>query len=247
MTKVIFNIITKHAYLPTTLISDKGTAFMSDVIKEVAGVLGFTLKHTTTEHAQAIGLHEQSDASIKQTLKIETGERRSPWHKYVSIAVLNCDTSYHASIGCEPSRKFFGHIPYNILDLKTGIRPQRIPSPDSQPPKKCLNRRKRFSKKSAKRPCNFISKTKRITIKKASASKLKQAIYVYILQPKADHQGSKIPFTNFRWIGAYTIEKVLPNNNYLVRKNGTNKTQKLHRMRLRQITPRQPIPDNHTT
>ena len=35
--KVIFNIMTKHAYLPTTLISDEGTAFMSHKIKEVAG------------------------------------------------------------------------------------------------------------------------------------------------------------------------------------------------------------------
>ena len=37
------NIMTKHAYLPTTLISDKGTVSMSHVIKEVAGVLGVTL------------------------------------------------------------------------------------------------------------------------------------------------------------------------------------------------------------
>ena len=79
--------------------------------------------------------------------------------------------------------------------------------------------------------------------KKANVSKLKEADYVYILQSKADHQGSKIPFTEFRWIGPYTIEKVLPNNNYLVRKIGTNKTQVLHRMRMRQFTPRQPPAD----
>ena len=130
--KVSNNIITKHAYLPTTLISDKGTAFNSIVIKEVAGVLGITPKHATTKHAQTIGLLERSHASIKQALKIETGERRSLWHKYVSIAVLNYNTCYHASIGCEPSRVFHGRIPYNILDLKMGIRPQEIPPPDSQ-------------------------------------------------------------------------------------------------------------------
>ena len=73
--KVIFNIITKHAYLPTTLISDKGTAFKFHVIKEVTGVLGITPKHATTKHAQTIGLLEQSHASIKQALKIETGEQ----------------------------------------------------------------------------------------------------------------------------------------------------------------------------
>ena len=74
--KVLINIMTKHAYLPTTLISDKGTAFTSHVIKEVADVLGITLKHATTKHAQTIGLLERSHMSIKQSLKIETGERR---------------------------------------------------------------------------------------------------------------------------------------------------------------------------
>ena len=75
--KVIIKIMTKHAYLPMTLISDRGTAFASHVIKEVAGVLGFTLKHATTKPAQTIGLLERSHVSIKQSLKIETGERRS--------------------------------------------------------------------------------------------------------------------------------------------------------------------------
>ena len=92
--KLITNIMTKHTYLPTTLISDEGTAFISHVIKEVAGVLGITLKHATTKHAQTIGLLERPHASIKQALKIETGERRPLWHNYVSIAVLNYNTSY---------------------------------------------------------------------------------------------------------------------------------------------------------
>ena len=104
--EVIINIMTKHAYLPNTLISGKGIAFMSHVIKEVAGVLGITLKHATTKHAQAIELLERSHASIKQSLKIETDERRSWWHKYVSIAVLNYNSSYLVSIGSEPSRVF---------------------------------------------------------------------------------------------------------------------------------------------
>ena len=56
--KVLINIITKHAYLPTTLISKKGTDFMSHVINEVAGVFGNTLKHATTKHAQKIWLLE---------------------------------------------------------------------------------------------------------------------------------------------------------------------------------------------
>ena len=74
---------------------------------------------------------------------------------------------------------------------------------------------------------------------KANASKLKEAEYVYILQPNPDHQGIESPLTEVRWIGPYIFEKVLPNNKYLVRKIGTNKTQLFHRMRMSQFTPRQ--------
>ena len=199
--KVIINIMIKHAYLPTTLISDKGTAFTSHVIKEVAGVLGNTLKHASTKHAQTIGLLEQSHASIKQSLKIETGERRSLWHKYITIAVLNYNTPYHASIGCEPSRVFHGRIPNNVSELKKGIRPQQIPSPDSQIAQDVLELTETIFQDVRRNAMQAYIKYKAYYDKKANASKLKQSDYVYILQPEADHQGSKIPFTDFRWIG----------------------------------------------
>ena len=231
--------MTKHAYLPTTLISDKGTPFISHVIEELAGVLGITLKHATTKQAQTIGLLERSHASIKQALKIETGERKSLWHKYISIAVLNYNTSYHTSIGCESSRVFHGRIPHNILDLKLGSRPQQQPIPNSQIAQRVLKQTEMIHQDVRKNTMQAYIKYKAYYDKKANASKLKETDYVYIFQPKADHQGSKIPFTEFRWVGPYIIEKVLPNNNYLVRKIGTNKTQVLHRMRIRQFTPRQ--------
>ena len=34
--RVIINIMTEHVYLPTTIVSDKGSVFMSQVIEEVA-------------------------------------------------------------------------------------------------------------------------------------------------------------------------------------------------------------------
>ena len=88
-------------------------------------------------------------------------------------------------------------------------------------------------------------KYKRYYDKKAKASPLKEKDYCFILQPKADHQGSKIPFLDFRWIGLYIVEKVLPNSNYIVRKLNTNKTQILHRIRLRKYSPEKPPEDNY--
>ena len=112
---ILYIIMSKHAYLPTRLFSDKGTAFMSNVSKEVACVLSITLKHLTTKHSQTIVLLQRSHASMKQALEVEAGRRRSLWHKYVNIAVLNYNISHHTSIRCEPSRVFHGRIPYICL------------------------------------------------------------------------------------------------------------------------------------
>ena len=79
--------------------------------------------------------------------------------------------------------------------------------------------------------------------RKAKASPLETTDYCYILNPKADTQATKIPFREFRWQGPYKVEKVLPNNNYIVRRLGTNKTQLLHRIRLRKFTPQAPLAD----
>ena len=40
------------------------------------------------------------------------------------------------------------------------------------------------------------------------------------------------------------MQKVLPNENYIVRRLNTNKTQILHRIRLKNIVPNQPLEDN---
>ena len=128
-----------------------------------------------------------------------------------------------------------------------GIHPQKIPPPDSRIAQDVLEQTETFFQDVRKNAMQAYIKYKAYYDRKANASKLKQADYVFILQPQADHQGSKITFTDFRWIGPNIIQKVLPNKNYLVRKIGTNNTQMLHRMRLRQFTPCQPLSDISVT
>ena len=81
--------------------------------------------------------------------------------------------------------------------------------------------------------------------RKAKAAPLKEKEFCFVLQPKADHQGSKIPFRDYRWTGPYIIERTLPNENYIVRRLNTNKTQILHRIRLRKIVPNQTFEDSY--
>ena len=128
-----------------------------------------------------------------------------------------------------------------------GIPPRKFSSPDSQNAQDVLEQTETIFQVVRKNAMQAYIRYKAYYDKKANASKLKEKQFVYVLQPKADHRGSKISFTDFRWIGPYNAEKALPNNTYVVWKLGTNKTQVLHCMRLRSFVPRQPIPDVRAT
>ena len=120
--RCLVDVMTRHAFSPTLILSDKGSQFRSENVAETTQILENEINHASTKHAQTIGFLERTHVSIKTALKISTGERRSMWHKYVQIAVMNYNTTYHETIGCEPSTVFHGRIPYNVLDLKLGIR-----------------------------------------------------------------------------------------------------------------------------
>ena len=243
--KALIDIMTKHSYLPTTLITDKGTAFTSTIIAEVTQILGITLKCATTKHPQTIGKLERTHASLKTNLKMACGEYRRQWHKYLPLAVLNHNTSYHASIGCEPTRVFHGRIPYNILDHKLGKNPNEKISPTTEFAEEIQNRTKTLIDKTKQNIMQSYIKYKEYYDRKAKTAPLKESEYCFVLQPKADNQGSKIPpFRDYRWVGPFVVQKVLPNENYIVRRINTNKTQILHRIRLKKFVPNQPLEDN---
>ena len=240
--KVLIGIMTKHAYLQTTLITDKGTAFTSTIIAEITQVLGITLKCATTKHPQTIGKLERTHASL--SLKLACGEYRRQWHKYLPFAVLNHSTSYHASIGCEPTRVFHGRVPYNILDHKLGNNPNDQMTPTNEFAEEVQNRTKLLIDKTKQNIMQSYIEYKEYYDRKAKAAPLREGDYCFVLQPKADHQGSKILFRDYRWVGPFIIQKVLPNENYIVRRLNTNKTQILHCIRLKKFVPNQPLLDN---
>ena len=206
-------------------------------------MLGIELKQATMKHAQTMGLLEITHASVKTHLKAATGEFRNNWHKYVPLAVLIHNTTYHPSLGCEHSRVFHGRLPHNILDYKLGYNPNPRYQPQIDVAEEIRKRMKILLDQTKKNIMQSYLKYKAYYDCKAKAAPLETTHYCYILNPKANTQATKIPFREFRWCGPYKLEKVLPNNNYIVRRLGTNKTQLLHRIRLRKFTPQAPLAD----
>ena len=76
---------------------------------------------------------------------------------------------------------------------------------------------------------------------RAKAAPLKINDYCFILQPITDHQETKLPFREIRCLGPFSVEKVLPNENFIVRKLTSNKTQTFYRIRFCKYEPNTPL------
>ena len=177
--KVRIDILTRHAYSPTLIITDKGSVFVSQVI------------------------HKLAETTIKTSLKMASSEYRKQWHKYLPIAISNYNTTYHSSIDSEPSRVFHGRVPHNIPDHKVGLRFNPNIEPTTDFAEELKRRPKILYDKTKNNVMQSYIKYRKYYDKKTKASPFKEKDYCFILQRKADHQRSKIPFRDFRWIGSY--------------------------------------------
>ena len=138
---------------------------------------------------------------------------------------MNYNTTYHETLGCEPSTVFHGRIPYNVLDLKLGIKPKWKTTPNSDIAEQL---QKQIDEVRATAKGNIMLsylKYKKYYDRKASAAPLKINDYCYILNPKADNQSTKLAFQDCIWTGPYVVKNLLSNNNYTIRKTGKRYTE----------------------
>ena len=139
--------------------------------------------------------------------------------------MLNYNTTNHSSIGCELSKVFHGLIHFNVLDHKLGNNPNENFLPTTEFAEEVQQRTQLLIDQTKKNIMQSYVKYQDYYDQKAKAAPLKERDYCLVLQPKADSQASKIPFRENRWIGPFVVQTVLSNDNYIVRRLNTNKTQ----------------------
>ena len=217
-TGVPTKIITRHCNFPPTIITDKGSQFISEAMQQTTSILGIQPKHATIKHGQTIDILERTHASLKESLKIMTGEGRTTWHQFLPMSVLNYNTSYHTSLGCKHSRVFHERVPYNVLDLKYGVKPQPTTPINHEKVEGELQQTQQIHNQSQQALMQPYVRHKRYYDRKASAHPLVVNDYCYALHPKAHGQATKLLFREYLWTAPCIVVKTLPNKNYLIRK-----------------------------
>ncbi|GFR73119.1 Pol polyprotein [Elysia marginata] len=70
--------------VPEEVLSDQGTQFMSDCVKEVCRLLGIKQKATTPYHPMCNGLVERFNATLKTCLRRLCSEQPRQWHRNIN-------------------------------------------------------------------------------------------------------------------------------------------------------------------
>ena len=102
---------------PSEILSDNGSQFTSDMMKEITRLLGISQIHTSIYHAQTNGMCERFHGTLKAMLRKMTTEQPREWDRYLPALLFAYREIPHSSTGFSPFELLFGRTPRGPLRL----------------------------------------------------------------------------------------------------------------------------------
>ena len=94
--------------IPERVLSDRGTQFVSEIMKEVHRLLSIEGLKTTPYHAQGNGLVERFNATLKAMIKKLCVEKPKTWHRFLPAVLFAYREVPQASTGYSPFELLYG-------------------------------------------------------------------------------------------------------------------------------------------
>jgi len=94
--------------VPTEILSDQGTQFLSRVMKEVSRILSFKQLVTTAYHPMCNGLVEKFNGTLKAMIVKMSRERPKDWDRYVTPLLFAYREVPQESLGFSPFELLYG-------------------------------------------------------------------------------------------------------------------------------------------
>ena len=118
--------------IPDEILSDQGTQFMSDLMKEVMRLLSVKQLHSTPYHAQTNGLVERFNGTLKSMLKKLMTDRPSDWDRYLPAVLFAYREIPQSSTGFSPFELLYGRQPKGPSQLLHDLWTDKTTDSDAQ-------------------------------------------------------------------------------------------------------------------
>ena len=226
--------------IPSKLLSDQGTQFMSNTVKELCKICGISQVHTVPYRPQGNGVLECLHGTLKPILAKAASDGLD-WLTVLPLALSAVRSIPNRSTGFSPAELVYGRNPRSILDVlhegwtNPDYRPIDIPTWIQT-----LNDQLEIIRDSAALQ-NHLSKTKqnkKINSKrKIRKYKVNDKVFVRIPGTRAALQAS--------WEGPFLIAKHVPPLNYEVTDDAGTWTRTVHLNNIRSYKPTSFISPNN--
>ena len=121
---LVDEILSRHG-APRTLLSDRGSNFLSSIVKEVCNLMNTRQLHTTAYHPQTDGLVERFNGTLAEGLSMYVSTHQRDWDKHIPLVLFSYRVSPNATTHESPFYLLYGREPR--LPIDTALL---LPSPN---------------------------------------------------------------------------------------------------------------------
>ena len=107
---LVEKIVSRHG-VPSQLLSDRGGAFLSKLLQEIAALLGFHKVNTSAYHPQTDGLVERFNRTLIDMLAKTAEQNGKNWDEKLPFVLFAYRTAVQESTGESPFRLLYGRDP----------------------------------------------------------------------------------------------------------------------------------------
>ena len=103
--------------VPQEILSDCGSQFTSDLMREISRLLSIKQLTTTPYHPACNGLVERFNQTLKQILKRVCADRPTDWDRYLGPVLFAYRSAPHSSLGFSPFELIYGRQVRGPLEI----------------------------------------------------------------------------------------------------------------------------------
>ena len=113
---LVNHIMPRHG-APRTLLSDRGSNFLSSLVCEVCFLMGTKKEFTSSYHSQCDGLVERFNGTLTQSLSHYVSSNQKDWDKYLNPVLFGYRVSPSEVTGESPFYMLYGREPRLPMDV----------------------------------------------------------------------------------------------------------------------------------
>ena len=109
-------IITRHG-CPNEIVTDRGTNFLSKMMKEIYHMMDIKKLNTSSYHPQTDGMTERLNASLLASLSYYTDKHQTNWDEHLDAILFGIRTTVSAATNTSPFFMLYGRHPRLPIDV----------------------------------------------------------------------------------------------------------------------------------